>query len=91
MLVVPSFQCLRHVHAVGVADDHVQSAVFASVLCDSSLVLMIGRSKVVCKPHFDMDVVGTLAELVARDLAMFANADAAGADVDLSGDEVGGS
>ena len=39
---------------------------------------------------FGVDVVGALAELIARNLAVLADSYAAGAGVDLAGDEVEG-
>ena len=63
---------------------------YSSVEWDSSRVLMIGRSKVGLQADFDVDVVGALAELIAGDFAVLADSYAAGAGVDLAGDEVEG-
>ena len=83
------FQCLRYLHAIGVADDDVQTAVciggvgFVARIDDRAFEGGL-------QADFGVDVVGALAELVARDLAVLANPYAAGAGVDLAGDEVEG-
>ena len=54
------FQGLWHVHAVGVADDHVQSAVFVGAV---RFVSGVDDRPVECglQTDFHMEVVGTLA------------------------------
>ena len=83
------FQGLRYLHAVSVANDDVQAAVcvggvgFVARVDDRAFEGGL-------QTDFGMDVVGALAELVARDLAVLADSHAAGAGVDLAGDEVEG-
>lgn len=69
MLVVPEFQCLRYLHTVGVADDDVQAAVFVGGV---GFVARIDDRAFEggLQADFGVDVVGALAELVARNLAV---------------------
>ena len=73
---------LRHVHAVGVADDHVQATIIGWAV---GFVARVddGAFEGGLQSEDRVDVVGTLAELVSGGLAALPYADAAGSGVDL--------
>ena len=83
------FQGLRYLHTVGVADDDVQAAVFVGGV---GFVARVDNRAFEggLQADFGVDVVGALAELIAGDFAVLADSYAAGAGVDLAGDEVEG-
>ena len=83
------FQGLRYLHTVGVADDDVQAAVFVGGV---GFVARVDNRAFEggLQADFGVDVVGALAELIAGDFAVLADSYAAGAGVDLAGDEVAG-
>ena len=62
------FQCLRHIHAIGVPDNHMQTPVFVRAM---RFVARVDDRAVEGGLQSDahMDVVGALAELEARMLA----------------------
>ncbi len=68
-------QRLRHIHTVCVADNHMQSAIFVGAM---RFVPRVDDRPVErgLETDFHMEVVGTLAELVACGFAPLANADA---------------
>ena len=73
---------LRHVHAVGVADDHVQATIIGWAV---GFVARVddGAFEGGLQSEDRVDVVGTLAELVSGGLAALPYADAAGSGVYL--------
>ncbi len=81
------FQCLRHVHAVGVADDHMQPAVCVGAV---RFVARIDDGPVEGGLQADLhvEIIGALAELESRLFAFLADADASGTGEDLPCDEM---
>ena len=69
------FQRLRHIHTIGVPDNHMQSTVCIRAV---RFVSSIDDRPVECglQTDFHMKIVGALAELVSGGFASFADTDA---------------